>query len=264
MTVGNTRYNVADTPTEGDPTDAAAIIDPGTSNHYFGDQRDDDGQALDSYLQAAPDSPVPSTLVEYDVPALPVTTRVLARTLDLTNYSVGQSVLLWPKDPNRQRLHIEALDNDMSFPFSGSTGSNVDLVAPFAANVKIGGAVTFLANVTVTDPGSLLLQGSFDQTNWVTLQAIGMTSTGVFQVTTTVRYPYYRVRSTTPNTGAGQVAGGVSYPVVPVYSWGSDPISPLSPAPFQSVLDIDSHTGPVYVAKTSATSQIISSHVVTV
>jgi len=155
-------------PTEGDPrlpTDAQTIVDPGTDHHGFGDQHDDDGPAIDQYLQAAPDTPLPDRYISYGVGTIPKTTRVLTRVIDMGNYDIGQSVLLWPADDNRQYLHIEtALDAGTEVPFA----------------------------------------------------------------------------------------------------WASEHLTPLSAAPLRHSVDMDAHTGAVYVCKTQAGATVISSWVVTV
>jgi hypothetical protein len=97
-------------PTEGDPrlpTDAAASIDPGTSHHSFGDQHDDDGPAIDQYLQAAPDAPIADQMITYGVATTPMTTRLLTRVMTLD--PTGGAIQVFPADPSRERLLVRVI-----------------------------------------------------------------------------------------------------------------------------------------------------------
>lgn len=255
------------------PTDAESIGAPqgeltrGHSNKLAGNWVDDDGQAIDSYFEAGFHGPVASEYVDYQKENTPVATRVLTRSIDLSNYPVGQSVLLWPSDLKRTHLHIEANVSpvDAFIPTQATNNGSTFVLWSGTVSSRDSGITLNLNTITVDTAGFLNLEGSTNGTDWFNLANRPLTAVGNTNVNISAPLPPYIRITSTGGTGAGTVRAAISYDNgLEGYYWASEPISPISGVLTTVPIDVEApHTGPVYVAKAFDNQTVINSWVVT-
>lgn len=250
------------------PTDARADTSP-QAFYGAGDTHDDDGQAIEQPFDPADHTGDASKWEEVapTVQTLPVATRVLTRSIDLSNYPVGQTVMLWPADPLRKHLHIEANVAPMDINVTAATTGGTALWQGTVSSRSSAATVVLQVN-TVDTAGLIQLQGSDDNQNWFTLAQASLTALNRQNaVISGPLPPYLRVwisGGTGGGTGVGNVTAALSYDDGLEGFYFSDNTNVINAPVFNVPVDSVMHNGPVYVAKAFDNQTVINSYVVTV
>lgn len=225
-----------------------------------------DGYLIDQDLLPATPGPPPDGWQDHDPPkkVLPNPTRVLTRSIDMTNYNPGDPVQLWPADPLRTWLHIEAIVPPIHIFTTSATTPNKVIQSISTSSTNTG--LTWTRAVSTVDTaGFLILIGSVDGVTWTQLQSTPLNASSTLETFfTSPAPPFIQVLISGTATGAGSVsslidvANGAEY-----FAFASERINSLSAVPTIKGVDNEYHTGPVYVAKSYPNGTVINSWVIT-